>query len=506
MKTLQVLQTLKSCLAASLLLFILLGCDSDKDESAEGFVKLYNLSIDSPSIHLIVDEDLNENNDDDDHYENTFTSVAYGAAHTNISLPSQSYEYQLAWQDSDSSATEDLAVIYADELTITEETLTMIVLTDSILSPQILVHSIPLIDDEDDETNDLFNLQILNMHSNQQSINFYIAKENESFNEAVLIGQFNFQELSENQKFDQDNYTFYITEAGSEDVLFQSNSIDFSYSSQYVMAIRDNHGAGSSPYVLDKISSTSVTEYVDANSEAQFSAYNGVASQEQLTDYQEVFSLHINGVTDTPAISNLAFGELSLPQTLTSGDYSVDITTPDGNSPLLSNHLLSLIENTNKTIFFYAEEQYVDLDNDGNIDENGDGVIDEIEVNLHTLIVENSLLTSSYQHEIEIVNLIQSDEFSQVEVFFVRQDETISSADYKREISYKNNSAILLKNNSYQVFIIAEENGSSIILNTFELTLDEYSKEQYLVLENSELSPTGYKTTLFNQVSEQTLE
>ena len=140
------------------------------------------------------------------------------------------------------------------------------------------------------------------------------------------------------------------------------------------------------------------------------------------------------------------------------------------------------------------------------IDENGDGIIDEIDINVFSLMVENSSLTSIYEHEIEIVNLIQSDDFSHVSVFFVRQDETINSATYYREINYKNSSSILLKNNSYQVFVVAEDNGSSIILNSFELVLNELSKEQFLILETSEGSATGYKTTMFTQTSAQESE
>lgn len=503
MKTLKTQQTLQNCLVVGLLLFILLGCDSSDDSTGEGYVKLYNLSKDSPSIYLTVDENLAEDNDDDDHYEQTYTSVPYGSAHSNISLTSQNYEYQLAWQDDDSSETDDLSVIYESSLVLTEDTIQMIVLSDSILSPQVTVHTIAVIDDEDDTTNDLFNLRVLNMHSNQQAVDFYYSKENESFNEAVLVGQYSYQQLSDNQKLDQDDYVFYVTTAGSDDVLFRSNSIAFAYSSQNIMIVRDNAGAGTSPYVLDKMSDSTVIEYVDADAETQFRAYNAVANHEQLSSYQQAFSVHINGISDTPAIGLLPYGEISDALTLASGDYSLDITNIEENTPLLSNHLLSLIENTNKTLFIYAEQEYVDTDNDGNIDENGDGVIDEIDVNLFSLVVENSLLDSIYEHEIEIVNLIQSDDFAQVEVYFVRQDETILSANYHRDINYKDTSAILLKNNSYQVFVVAKDNGSSIILNTFELILNEQSKEQFLVLETSDNSTTGYKTTLFTQIPEQ---
>jgi hypothetical protein len=251
MMTLKILQALKNCVTASILLFILLGCESSDDSSGEGYVKLYNLSKDSPSIYLTVDENLTEDNDDDDHYEQTYSAISYGNANSNINLTSQDYFYQLAWQDDDSTATDDLSVIYENSLVIATDTIHMIVLSDSILSPQVMVHSIPVIDDEDDTTDDLFNLSVLNMHSNQQAVDFYFSKENESFNEAVLVGQYSYQQLSDSQKLDQDDYIFYITTAGSDEVLFRSDSITFAYSSQNIMVVKENTGAGTSPYVLD---------------------------------------------------------------------------------------------------------------------------------------------------------------------------------------------------------------------------------------------------------------
>ncbi|TYK66682.1 DUF4397 domain-containing protein [Colwellia echini] len=492
--------TLKTCLASSLLLFTLFGCDDSESTSGEGYVKLYNLSDDAPAIYLTIDEDLSiESDDDNDHYESTYTGIANGSAHSNITLTSQAYEFQLAWQDDDSTDVADLAVIYESTLTIAEDTIQMVVLSGSILSPQVMVYSIPEIDEDDDDTYDLFNMRVLNMHSGGEAIDFYISTENETFNEAMLFGQFAYQELSDNQKLDQDDYIFYITAAGSDEVLFTSASIPFSYSSQNIMVIKDNKGAGSSPYSLDKMSDSAVIEYSDTEAEAQFRAYNSVANQEELPNYNEVLSLHLNGVSDEPIIADLAYGEVSADLVLTSGDYSLDITTGDENLPLLTNHLLSITENTNKTVFIYSEQTYVDDDNDGDIDENNDGIIDEIEVDLYTLTVSNSLLTTIYTHEVEIVNLIQSDDFSQAVVYFVRQNETIETALYNKEVNYKNNSSIYLKNNTYQVFVVAKKNGSSIILNTFDLILDEDSTEQFLVLENDENAPTGFKTTMFSQ-------
>lgn len=499
MKTRSPKNTLKTFFSASLLVIALVGCDDDETTTGEGYVKLYNLSEDSPSIYLTVDEDLDTDSDDDDHYESTYTGIPYGYAHSNITLTSQAYQYQLAWQDGDSTDVDDLTAIYEGDLTITDDSIHILVLSDSVLSPQVTAFNIPVIDDEDDSDYDLFNLSVLNMHPNQESIDLYISDDDETFNEAVLFEQVSYQSLSDSLKVAQGDYIFYITTAGSEEVLFTSNSIPFYYASQNIMIVKENQGSGSSPYTLDKMSDSTVIEYVDSESDAQISAYNAIASRDELPDYQEEVAIHISGVTDTPVIASLPYGELSNSLVMDSGDYSLDITTAVDNTPLLSNLLLSVLDNSNQTIFIYAEHEYVDDDNDGDIDEDNDGQIDEIEVGIYTLAIENSLSSSIYAHEVEIVNLIQSDDFAMVDVYFVKQDETIDTATSSSEVNYTKNSAVILTNNTYQVFVVAKENNTSIILNTFDLTLDEESTDQFLVLEIDENSATGYKTTLFGQ-------
>lgn len=489
-------------LAATLV--TLMGCNSSDDSSGEGFIKLYNLSKDAPNIYLTVDEDISVDADsDNDHYENTYSGIAYTKANNNFTLETNNYDYQLAWQDGDTSSSENLTLIHEGQLTVTDENIQMIVLSNSILSPDVFIYDIPVIEDDSDDDDDLFNMRVLNMHPEQQQVDFYFSKEDESFTQAQLFAQVNYQELTDNQKVAQEDYIFYITAAGSEEVLFQSHSIGFAYSAQYVIALRENLGAGSSPFVIDRISNSSITEYVDDNAETTIRAYNAVAPHAELASYQGDLSLYVNGVDDSPEIQQLSFGEISDELHLASGDYSLDLVSQQDSSPLLSNHLISLNENTNKTVFFYAEEEYVDSDGDGNVDENGDGIIDEIDVNLYSLVVSNSLSTSIYEHEIEIVNLVQSDEFDHVQVYFVRHDETIDTATYDRTINYKDTSDITLQNNDYQVFVIAQENGSRIILNSFELILDEQSTEQFLVLEVSEASATGYKASLIDQVLQQ---
>jgi len=476
--------------------FSLSACDSDNESSAEGYVKLYNTANNSPAIYLTIDEDLSTS---DDEVEFTYNGVPYGDALNTSSVENGTYFFELSWQDGDSSDINDLTSVYEDSLKISGDTIQFVVMGEDILSPAVMIYEIDIIDDDEDITYDRFNFRILNMHAESEGIDVYLSKADETFNEADFIGQYSYQELSINQKFDQDDYVIYITKAGNNEVLFQSNDIPFAYSGQYILAIRENDGVGSSPYVLDKISNSSIESFIDFNSEAQFNAYNAITEHELLPNYQGQFSLHINGVDESPEIETLSIGELSQPVALAKGDYSLDILIKDQDTTLLKNHLLSLDENMHKTAFFYAEEVAVDDDNDGDVDENGDGIVDEVELDIHSLVVSNSSRNSIYDHEIKIINLVDSDDFTAITLYFVRSDETIETATYKQAVSFASSGSLYLKNNTYQVYAVAVDNSSRIILNSFELILDEASNEQFLVVETDDTQPTGYKVNLFDQ-------
>jgi len=478
-------------------IFSLSACGgSDSDSNAEGYVKLYNTANNSPAIYLTIDEDFSTS---DDEIEITYNGVPYGGALNTNNVDNGDYFYELAWQDGDSTDSSDLTSVYEDSLKISGDIIKFIVISEDILAPTVMTYDIDIIDDDDDVTYDRFNFRILNMHPDSEGIDVYVSTADETFNEAELIGQYSYQELSMNQKLDHDDYIVYITKAGNTEVLFQSKDITFSYSGQYIIALRENNGVGSSPYVLDKISSSSIESFIDFNSEAKFNAYNAISEHELMPNYQGQFSLYINGIDNSPEIEALTLGELSQPVALAKGDYSIDILVSDQETSLLKNHLLSLDENMHKTAFFYIDEVEVDDDNDGNVDENGDGIVDEIELNIHSLVVSNSSRNSIYDHEIKIVNLVDSNEFGAVTVYFVRSDETIETTTYKQLVNFASSESLYLKNNTYQVYVVAIDNSSHIILNTFEMILDETSNEQFLIIETDDTQPTGYKVNLFDQ-------
>lgn len=475
---------------------ILAGCGgSDSKEkqgklSKNGYIKFYNASKDSPAVFLTVDEDLNSSKSEE--VEITFRPAEYTQAIDNYEIEPNEYFYELAWQDKDSSARDNLKMIHEGRFNVKEKVMQLVVLSDSIASPKVNLYDIARLDNTEDKEKKLFNIRILNMHAGAEGVDIYISKADETFNEAELIGQYTYTELSNNKKYDQGEYVFYMTKPGSSDVLFTSKEVDYQYPAQYVMVIRVNNSADTDSYALDKVSNASpVQAYLDADAVAKFRAYNAINTHDLLPNYEGKFDVAIRGVYENADISALAQGELSDMLTLGNGDYSIDITATDNTEPLLRNHLLGLSENTHKTFFFYLTEKSLDTDNDG--------TIDEVEVKVNSLDVNNSMRESIYDHTISMVNLVDEDEFSTIKFYFVKGNETIATTSLNKTVPYAKSESISLLNNTYQVFALADIDGSRVILSSFELVLDESSDEMFMVVEIDDNSVSGYRINMMEQ-------
>lgn len=467
------------------------GSDSKEEkQSKNGYVKFYNASKNSPAIFLTVDEDLNSSKSDE--VEITFRSVEYSQTIDNYEIKPNDYFYELAWQDKDSSERDSLKIVHEGSVNVKEKTMQLVVLSNSIASPKVSLYDIAMLDNTEDKEKNLFNIRVLNMHTSTEGVDVHMSKADETYNEAELVGQYSYTELSNNKKYDQGEYVFYITKPGSSEVLFKSKEVSYKYPAQYVMVLRQSSGADANAYALDKISNASpVQTYVDTDAVAKFRAYNAINTHDLLPNYEGKFDVAIRGVYENADISALEQGQLSNMLTLGNGDYSIDITASDNTEPLLRNHLLSLSENTHKTFFFYLNEKQ--------IDEDKDGVIDNVEVNVNSLDVNNSTRESIYDHTISMVNLVDDDEFSEIKFYFVRSNETIATTSLNKVVKYAKSESIQLRNNTYQVFALADVEGSRVILSSFELVLGENSNEMFMVAEVDESSVSGYRINMMEQ-------
>ena len=206
------------------------ACSSGDSAETDTYIKFYNASADAPSIFMTLDEDLD--NDADDELERTYSAVAYGYAGS------------------------DLTMIYQETLSLPKDTTNWVILSDSMVDPRIDVYSIDLLDDdtaEEDSANDIVNLHFLNLHESITEVDVYLSDIDETFAEAEFVSNLSAHALSDNIKIDEDQYILYITSAGSDEVLFASEEMNFVYSGQYLLALRSNQGVGGSDFVVDRI-------------------------------------------------------------------------------------------------------------------------------------------------------------------------------------------------------------------------------------------------------------
>ncbi|MDO7084240.1 hypothetical protein WNY51_10315 [Pseudocolwellia sp. AS88] len=479
------------------MVLMLSACGSSDDDDSTGDIRFYNLSPNAPAIYLTIDEDLDD--EDDDAYEKTYTGIEFLSLSSATSIENGDYFYEIAFQNDDSTSRDDLEILLEGSLNVVKESTQLLVLNGDVSSPELLIYNVPTIDDDDDADDDLFNLQVLNMFASDQNVAMYMSKDDETFNEAVFVGEFSYQTLSDNQKFDQETYIFYLADVDTNEVLFESDEITFSYATQYIITVRANITEGGSPYTIDLISTSSITEYIDINSQSTFKAYNAIKTHELLPEYQGDVTLTLENLASTATTSVFSYGSFSEELVQESGDYSVMITNPDTGNVMIENHLLTLPEDSDKTIFFYIQEDSVDADGDGDIDENNDGQIDEIEITIQSLVVDNSNDSSIYDHKMTSVNFIDSDDFSLVRLYYVKNSELIDTTSNEQSVSYGDSSTITLLNNTYIVYVVAQDDSSELILTSFELILDEDSVPQYIILENDDSTATGYRATLADQ-------
>lgn len=478
----------------------LAACDdsSSEDSSGVSYVQFYNGASNAPGLYLTLDNDLDE--DDEDYIERTYSRVAYGEATSRYDITVEEFLIELGWQSGDSSARDDLSVAYQEYYEFSEDQIHLIVASGDIQTPTINYYSYEKIDDDNDVDDELFNLRFLSLLSSNSAYDVYYSADDETYNEAQLLLSISQGELTESQKLEQGDYIFYITEAGSTDVMFETQAVPYYYAAQYTTVLRSDTTNATAPYALDVISSTGVNTYISDDGQSVFRVYNAIAENELLTDYQ--LNIDVDLVSPEESIENdaLAYESFGETHTLLGGDYAVTIYNTEAKTLLLQNHLMVLEENSNKTLFLYVEEEYIDDDGDGDLDEDNDGQVDEIEAQVKTLLVDNSLDQGVYEHNVNFINLANSDDFSYVNVYFVQNDETISTATNAVSAAFGVPADIDLVNNTYQVYVVAKDGSSDLLLTSFTHTLDEESTEQFMILKADSNSATGYSVDIENQL------
>lgn len=461
---------LSGLLALVLIAFIgLSGCGSSGSGNKTGFFKFYNASSTSPAVFIELDE-------------SSLSSVEYGSNSTLYELNTDTYEMELSWEED----SDEYEVFYEADLKISNDDSDLVVLVGDIDAPEVLTYEYE--DENPDEEDDVFAMRFINLYSDDVGVDVYYSEDDETFNEAVLFGDmsYSYKDMSDSQLIETQTYKFYITEAGSSEVLYESDEIQFLFTTQYIMIVRANTGPGSSPYTIDKITKTSqVVEYADLNSSAELRFYNAIIGHDLITPaYNGSVDLNLINVAgveeviagiDRSSFSDIIEGER--------GDLSLDIYPAGGSEPFDEDSYLGVLANEDKTVFLYTTVIE-------DVDDRDSSTTEEVEVFIDTLTVANSTTISVVSHNVKVINFV--DDYSLLGVYFVRDGETLTTADYLVNSQRATPQTISLPNNTYRVQIVyTTDTGTAKTLASQEIVLDETSQDMFLIIEGNEIDTTA---------------
>ncbi|SET66215.1 DUF4397 domain-containing protein [Thalassotalea agarivorans] len=484
-----------SLLFVGVILTLLSACSDDESTSA-GHITFYNASNNSPALYLYIDDDLS---DESYEYVKALTNISFADIGRGTSIDAATYHYELSRKDDDSSARDDLLLIEQGQVGISGLYETLLVLTGDITTPMLTEFQYPIIEDAEDVDEGRANVRFIQTMEYSSNIEVYISEENESFEQAEFVSTMSNLSLSDNIKFDYGYYLLYLVDSNTSEVLFESDAFYLTSAVQYVLSIRQNTGVGSSPFMVDKLYNSTVETLSEVDAESSLALYNAVPEHELLPSYSGLLDGSFSNKDTQYQYSGIAYQAMSNEQVLESGDYALSVSPNQQEDAIVENLFVSLDSNSKQTLFLYLEEEYVDDDGDGDYDENNDGVVDEISLALRTLFVTNSRSQNIYEHTVSVINLIDTDDISSVKVYFVRNNETIASADYLKNASYALPTNITLPNNSYDVYVIGKQGTSDVLIANETLTLNEESPELFLLLTKDYANDSQYSLTFTSQ-------
>lgn len=424
--------------ASSLLALVGCGGSSSSDIASDSFVQFYHAAPNAASTRLTVGD-------------TTIGSATFADVSSLTTVPAANYTISF-----EETATE--RQLLSQDLDLVAGDKTLFIMTETDQQYDTLSVSFK----RDDSLDKEFNLYVVNL-SQQAELDVYLSAENETFAQAELLESLSFQAISSATTKATANYNLYLTAAGQTSPLFTGKSLNLTYSSTYVIILRDQFGPIPNQLVADVIlNSSTVTTFKDQDALAQFRLFNSLDQEVQLA------------VDNQPALS-IQPGENSAYHRLNKGDYSVNISTID-NQPLVTSSLLSLAPGDSKAVLLYNNAQQTP----------------------QIMALAEATKPQLQSHDLNVVNVVAAQD--KLQFYFVRQDETIADARYAvKNLGFEQQQSLVLPKDNYDIALVSiAENGSAILLDRLISQQFESGKHYLLLAEQDDAAATGYKLTLIN--------
>jgi hypothetical protein len=117
---------------------------------------------------------------------------------------------------------------------------------------------------------------------------------------------------------------------------------------------------------------------------------------------------------------------------------------------------------------------------------------------LNSLSFKESNLPQVFDHQIQIVNL--TPDFFDIYFYFVRQDETIESAEYLvAGLDYEESRSITLPSDFYELIAVFDDsNDTQVLLDRTELIGINEEVNYMITVEKTDDSGTGFKISILD--------
>ncbi|MBT1066106.1 DUF4397 domain-containing protein [Bowmanella sp. Y26] len=427
------------------------GSSSDDSVYPSAYIQFYNGSPNSADTDLYLgDTELG--------------GAAYGDASGLSTVDAGDATLALKRTDANDKVVE----VMSKSITLSESHKSLFMLIGDYEAPTLVEHKF-----ERQELTDHF---ILYAMSAVESTNYdlYMAEAGAPFDDANKIDSLSFGDVIEGKYWDADSanpnwdsgdYVVFLTEPGKTEVIYESPTIKFSYDTEYTMVVRQSAGTSQNNLSVDLIiNSTTISSYKDVRAGAQYRVYNSLEEQGM--------TVTVKG-TDTDNQDALSSRELGEFHSVRYGDYQISAVTAESNASF-NNRLLTLNQGDAKTVVVYLNK----------------------EDKLTTLAFEESDLPQVYEHELNVVNLVK--DYANVDIYFVRQDETVETAQYKiKRLGFANSEDITLPSDYFEIIALHDDNSGNqtLLYRTETLAIDE--AVNYMVsIEPDVSSASGYRVVL----------
>ncbi|BFT31599.1 DUF4397 domain-containing protein [Alteromonas sp. D210916BOD_24] len=428
------------------------GSDGSSSDYTYAYIQFYNASPNGANVEMReVDGD-------------SFGSAQFGDTTSMYSMESGEIELEFIRTDSDDQE------VFIEELEVDlrEGYKTIVVMSGDFNAPTFTVYSF-----ERETLEDHFRLFALSVAVDDTSYDFYMSESGDPFEAANFLGTITTGEMVElsywdtdddSDDFDEGEYTIYLTAPGGDEVIFESQTIDFIYETEYLMTLRNVSGAIQEGLVVDTIlNSSTVTALTDVEADSQYRIYNS-------TNIDTPLQVTFGGNTDEEDVSfTLAAGQLSDFSAIRYGDYRVTVTDPTGTVTALNNKLITLNQGESKAILIYATND-----------------------KLGAATFVESGLPQAYDKTVNFINLV--DDFDDVDFYLVRNDETIDTAEYDvQNLEFAENTTEVLPSDYYEVIAVYEDDNEEQILLDRTALFGFTEEENYIVTVEPADTPTGYE-------------